>query len=169
MGQLGTKHQTVNISCCAMGSTLVYGDGVDDIKEFFTDTFSRGSRRETGSSVCSRPVIIGALLFLWLFCLSVSLIVVASKYQNLSVTSLSSRLDSVDSKHNTNHAQALQRIGQVDSHHRQTIGQLGDTVDQVGKLQGKVRQSLKELKIFLNGMGTVANNAVKELNSLKFE
>ena len=52
---------------------------------------------------------------------------------------------------------------------RQTIGQLGDTVDQVEKLQGKVRQSLKELKIFLNGMGTVADNAVKELNNLRFE
>ena len=52
---------------------------------------------------------------------------------------------------------------------RETIQQLGNTVDQVGKLQGKVRQSLKELKIFLNGMGTVANNAVKELNSLRFE
>ena len=33
----------------------------------------------------------------------------------------------------------------------------------------QVRQSLKELKIFLNGMGTVASNAVKELNTLKFE
>ena len=52
---------------------------------------------------------------------------------------------------------------------RQTIGQLGSTVQEVDKLQGKVRQSLKELKIFLNGMGTVADNAVKELNNLKFK
>ena len=52
---------------------------------------------------------------------------------------------------------------------RQTIGQLGSTVQEVDKLQGKVRQSLKELKIFLGGMGTVADNAVKELNNLKFK
>ena len=52
---------------------------------------------------------------------------------------------------------------------RETISQLGDTVEEVGRLQGKVRQSLKELKIFLNGMGTVASNAVKELNTLKFD
>ena len=52
---------------------------------------------------------------------------------------------------------------------RQTIGQLGSTVQEVDKLQGKVRQSLKEMKIFLNGMGTVAANAVKELNNLKLK
>ena len=115
----------------------------------------------------------------------------AANYRDLSVTHLSSRLDSVDTRHNNNHAKALQRIGQVDSHHRwdaepaysyslspvnistcvfrETISQLGDTVEEVGRLQGKVRQSLKELKIFLNGMGTVASNAVKELNTLKFD
>ena len=116
---------------------------------------------------------------------------VAANYRDLSVTHLSSRLDSVDTRHNNNHAKALQRIGQVDTHHRwdaepaysyslspvntrvcvfrETISQLGDTVEEVGRLQGKVRQSLKELKIFLNGMGTVASNAVKELNTLKFD
>ena len=119
---------------------------------------------------------------------------VAANYRDLSVTHLSSRLDSVDTRHNNNHAKAPQRIGQVDSHHRwdaetgiftskcslssvntrvcvfrETISQLGDTVEEVGRLQGKVRQSLKELKIFLNGMGTVASNAVKELNTLKFD
>ena len=30
--QSGTKHKTVNISLGTMGSTLVYGDGVEDIK-----------------------------------------------------------------------------------------------------------------------------------------
>ena len=52
---------------------------------------------------------------------------------------------------------------------RETVNQLGNTVQQVDKLQGKVRQSLKEMKIFLNGMGTVAANAVKELNNLKLK
>ena len=42
----------------------------------------------------------------------------AANYRDLSVTHLSSRLDSVDTRHNNNHAKALQRIGQVDSHHR---------------------------------------------------
>ena len=54
-------------------------------------------------------------------------------------------------------------------YYRETIGQLENTVQQVETLQGKVRQSLKELKIFLGGMGTVADNAVKELNNLKFK
>merc|ERR1711936_27638 len=107
-----------------MSSQLVYGDGVEDIKEFLSGTFSRGRRGE-GGSLCSRPVILGAVLTIWLLALSISLIAVASKYQNLSVVSLSSRLDTVDSRHNSNHAKALERIGQVDSHHRQTIGQLG--------------------------------------------
>merc|ERR1711936_1200523 len=137
-----------------MSSQLVYGDGVDDIKEFFSGTFSRGGRRGEGASLCTRPVILGAVLTIWLFALSISLIVLASKYENLSVTSLSSRLDNVDSRHSSNHAKALERIGQVDNNHRETVNQLG-----------KVRQSLKEMKIFLNGMGTVAANAVKELNN----
>merc|ERR1712117_946905 len=103
----------------SMGSTLVYGDGVDDIKEFFTSSFSRGSRHsDGGSSVCTRPIILGSVLIIWLFCLSISLIVLGSKYQDLSVTHLSSRLDTVDSRHSDNHAKALKRIGQVDSHHR---------------------------------------------------
>ena len=43
---------------------------------------------------------------------------VAANYRDLSVTHLSTRLDSVDTRHNNNHAKALQRIGQVDTHHR---------------------------------------------------
>merc|ERR1712024_294729 len=153
-----------------MSSQLVYGDGVDDIKEFFSGTFSRAGRRGAeGGSLCTRPVILGSVLTIWLFALSVSLIVLASKYENLSVTSLSSRLDTVDSRHSSNHAKALERIGQVDNNHRETVNQLGNTVHEVDKLQGKVRQSLKEMKIFLNGMGTVAANAVKELNNLKLK
>ena len=66
-----------------MGSTLVYGDGVDDIKvifiehkilknniemlkEFFSGTFSRGSRRgEGGGIVCTRPIILGSVMIIW--------------------------------------------------------------------------------------------------------
>merc|ERR1712223_2206391 len=131
-----------------MSSQLVYGDGVDDIKEFFSGTFSRAGRRGETGGLCTRPVILGAVL---------------------TITSLSSRLDNVDSRHSSNHAKALERIGQVDNNHRETVNQLGNTVQEVDKLQGKVRQSLKEMKIFLNGMGTVAANAVKELNNLKLK
>merc|ERR1712241_1571810 len=141
-----------------MSSQLVYGDGVDDIKEFFSGTFSRAGRRGETGSLRTRPVILGAVLTIWLFALSISLIVLASKYENPSLTS---RLDNVDSRHSSNHAKALERIGQVDNNHRETVSQLGNTVQEVDKLQGKVRQSLKEMKIFLNGMGTVAANAVK--------
>ena len=75
-----------------MGSTLVYGDGVEDIKvtclgrtsadltvdvqDFFTDTFSRGRGREGGGACCTRPVVLGAVLLIWLFSLSVALAVV---------------------------------------------------------------------------------------------
>merc|ERR1711953_925887 len=127
-----------------MSSQLVYGDGVDDIKEFFSGTFSRAGRRGETGGLCTRPVILGAVLTIWLFALSIS-------------------------RHSSNHAKALERIGQVDNNHRETVYQLGNTVQEVDKLQGKVRQSLKEMKIFLNGMGTVAANAVKELNNLKLK
>merc|ERR1712018_778539 len=120
MGGSFTQNTTVLTSSGGhkMGSTLVYGDGVDDIKDFFTDTFSRAGRRGEGGGFCTRPVILGSILILWLFSLSISLIIVANKYQNLSVTSLSSRLDNVDTRHNNNHANALERIGKVDTHHR---------------------------------------------------
>ena len=56
---------------------------------------------------------------------------------------------------------------QVDSRHENTVGQLGDTVDQVAALQGKVRQSLKELQFFLAGLGKVAEDAASQLDSLQ--
>ena len=44
---------------------------------------------------------------------------------------------------------------------------MGDTVDQVAALQGKVRQSLKELQFFLAGLGKVAEDAASQLDSLQ--
>ena len=147
-----------------MGSQLVYGDGVDDIKDFFRGAMST-DRRDGG--LCTRPVIAGSVILLWLFCLSISLIVVSSKYQNLSVVSLSSRLDNVDSLHAANHAKAIQKISLVDTQHKDTVSQLGQTVDQVEKLQGKVKESLRELKYFLAGLGKVAEGAAKQLEDLR--
>ena len=148
-----------------MGSQLVYGDGVDDIKDCFRGAMT--TDRRDGGLLCTRPVIAGSVILLWLFCLSISLIVVSSKYQNLSVVSLSSRLDNVDSLHSANHAQAIQKISLLDTQHNDTVTQLGQTVDQVEKLQRKVKESLRELKYFLAGLGKVAEGAAKQLENLK--
>ena len=153
----------VVLCCFPMGSQLVYGDGVDDIKDFFSGALE-SSRRDGG--LCSRPVVVGSAVLLWLFCLSISLIVVASKYENLSVVSLSSRLDSLDSHHSLNHDKALQKIHKVDTQHKDTMSQLGQTVDQVEELQRKMKDSLKELKFFLAGLGKVAEKAANELDNL---
>ena len=147
-----------------MGSQLVYGDGLDDLKDFFTGALTN-NRRDGG--LCTRLVVVGSVVLLWLFCLSISLIVVASKYQNLSVVSLSSRLDTVDSHHSSNHAKAIQKISLVDTQHKDTVSQLRKTVNQVEELQGKVKDSLKELKYFLAGLGKVAEEAAKQLEKLK--
>ena len=92
---------------------------------------------------------------------------ISSKYQNLSIVSLSSRLDNVDSLHSANHDKAIQKISLVDTQHKDTVSQLGQTVDQVEKLQGKVKESLRELKFFLAGLGKVAKDAAKQLGNLK--
>ena len=147
-----------------MGSQLVYGDGVDDIKDFFRGALT-SDRRDGG--LCSRPVIAGSVLLLWLFILSISMIVLSSKYQDLSVVSLSSRLDTVDSLHSENHAKAIEKISLVDTQHKDTVSQLGQTVDQVEKLQGKVKASLEELKYFLAGLGKVADGAAQQLEDLR--
>ena len=47
-----------------------------DVQDFFTDTFSRGRGREGGGACCTRPVVLGAVLLIWLFSLSVALAVV---------------------------------------------------------------------------------------------
>ena len=44
-------------------------------------------------------MILGSVLLLWLFGLSIALIVVSSKYADLSVVALSSRLDGVERHH----------------------------------------------------------------------
>ena len=162
-GHIGSSVKASDI-LPVMGTQLVYGDGVDDIKDFFTGALAN-SRRDGG--LCSRPVVVGSVVLLWLFSLSISLIVVSYKYQNLSTVSLSSRLDTVDSLHTSNHAKAIQKISLVDAQHKDTVSQLGQTVDQVEELQGKVKDSLKELKYFLAGLGKVAEDAAKQLEKLK--
>ena len=62
-----------------MGSQLMYGDGVEDIKEFFSDALRGGRGREGGAGCCTRPVVVGSLTLIWLACLSISLIVLASR------------------------------------------------------------------------------------------
>ena len=47
-----------------------------NVQDFFTDTFSRGRGREGGGACCTRPVVLGAVLLIWLFSLSVALAVV---------------------------------------------------------------------------------------------
>ena len=147
-----------------MGSQLVYGDGVEDIKDFFRGALP-GDRRDGG--LCTRPVVAGSVVILWLFCLSISLIVLSSKYQNLSTVSLSSRLDTVHSLHSANHQEAIQKIQLVDTQHKDTVNQLGHTVDKVEQLQGKVKESLEELKYFLAGLGKVADSAAQQLEQLR--
>ena len=147
-----------------MGSELVYGDGVEDIKDFFMGALTH-ERRDRG--LCTRPVVAGSVVLLWLFCLSISLIVVSSRYQNMSTVSLASRLDTVHSLHSANHQEAIQRISLVDTQHKDTVSQLGSTVEQVEQLQGKLKESLKELKYFLAGLGKVADGAAKQLEQLK--
>ena len=102
-----------------------------------------------------------------IFSLSISLIVISSKFQNLSAVSLSPRLDNVDSLHSANHAKAIQKISLVDTQHKDTVTQLGQTVDQVEMLQGKVKESLREMKYFLAGLGKVAEGAAKQLEDLR--
>ena len=81
--------------------------------------------------------------------------------------SLSSRLDNVDSLHSANHDKAIQKISLVDTQHKDMVYQLGQAVDQVEKLQGKVKESLRELKYFLAGLGKVAEGAAKQLEDLR--
>ncbi|XP_023323676.1 uncharacterized protein LOC111697784 isoform X2 [Eurytemora carolleeae] len=99
-----------------MSSSIVYGDGLDDVKDCMLGVVTRRDRGEGCS--CNRPVILGSILIIWLFSVSVALIVVASKYQNLSVVSLSSRLDQVDRLHLEKHSNTNSRIDTVSSQHR---------------------------------------------------
>ena len=148
-----------------MGSQLVYGDGMEDIKEFFRGALT-SDRERRGGGFCSRPVVVGSLVLIWLFSLSIALIVIASRYEDLSVVSLSSRLDSVDSLHSSNHEAALKRISDVDEEHKDTVLQLDQTLGQVERIQGKVSNSLRELKYFLARLGRVAEGAAKQLEDL---
>lgn len=127
---------------------MVFGDGLEDIKDCFMGS---GSSGRADSNLLSRPVIIGSILLLWLFGLSIALIVVSSKYADLSVVALSNRLDGVEQHHVSRHSEALQRIGDVDASHRDTVRALGQTADrveelQVGQREGCIQTNLNPTK-----------------------
>ena len=107
------------------------------------------------------------MILLWLFCLSVALIVVSTRFEDLSVTALSSRLDRLDSTHSENHLKAVQRIADVDSSHKETVMALGNTVQQVDLIQGKVKNTFREMKYFLTGLAKVAQGAATQLEELE--
>merc|ERR1712210_404341 len=74
---------------------MVFGDGLEDIKDCFLGSVSSNGGGGQGGFF-TRPVIIGSVLLLWLFGLTIALIVVSSKYADLSIVALSSRLDGVE-------------------------------------------------------------------------
>ncbi|XP_023323675.1 uncharacterized protein LOC111697784 isoform X1 [Eurytemora carolleeae] len=148
-----------------MSSSIVYGDGLDDVKDCMLGVVTRRDRGEGCS--CNRPVILGSILIIWLFSVSVALIVVASKYQNLSVVSLSSRLDQVDRLHLEKHSNTNSRIDTVSSQHRTTAEQLAQTADNLIELQSRLRESLSGLAGFLSDLGQVARDAGSQLNKIK--
>merc|ERR1712173_333137 len=103
---------------------MVFGDGLEDIKDCFLGSVPSSSGG--GGGLFSRPVIIGSVLLLWLFGLTIALIVVSSKYADLSIVALSSRLDGVEQHHADKHTFALQKIGAVAASHRDTAQALGE-------------------------------------------
>merc|ERR1712115_388356 len=144
---------------------MVFGDGLEDIKDCFLGSVSYNRGGDGG--LLSRPVIIGSILLLWLFGLSVGLIVVVSKYEDLSVVALSSRLDGVEQTHSDRHSAALQNIESVDSAHRRTVTKLRQTADRVEELQGHLEASLGKLSMFLGNLGRVAGDASREMDRIK--
>jgi len=115
----------------------------------------------------SRPVIIGSVLLLWMFGLTIALIVVSSKYADLSIVALSSRLDGVEQHHADKHTFALQKIGAVAASHRDTAQALGETSGRVKELQVSLEGSLSKLSIFLGNLGRVAADASRQLDKIK--
>ena len=66
-------------------------------------------------SFCSTSAAAVSLVIIWLACLSIALLVVMSKYSNMSVVTLSSRVDKMDEKNNDIHEDTLDMIHTVDS------------------------------------------------------
>merc|ERR1712203_1317222 len=126
---------------------MVFGDGLEDIKDCFLGSVS--SHGGGGGGVFfTRPVIIGSVLLLWLFGLTIALIVVSSKYADLSIVALSSRLDGVEQHHADKHTFALQKIGAVAASHRDTAQALGETSGRVKELQVKPLSCFCHLKVY---------------------
>merc|ERR1712203_268345 len=81
---------------------MVFGDGLEDIKDCFLGSVSSNGGSGHGGFF-TRPVIIGSVLLLWLFGLTIALVAVSSKYADLSIVALSSRLDGVEQHHADKH------------------------------------------------------------------
>merc|ERR1712032_307199 len=145
---------------------MAFGDGLEDIKDCFLGSVSSNSGGGRGGFF-TRPVIIGSVVLLWLFGLTIALIVVSSKYADLSIVALSSRLDGVEQHHADKHTVALQKIGAVAASHRDTAQALGETSDRVKELQASLEGSLSKLSIFLGNLGRVAADASRQLDRIK--
>merc|ERR1712109_88458 len=127
---------------------MVFGDGLEDIKDCFLGSVPSSSGG--GGGLFSRPVIIGSVLLLWMFGLTIALIVVSSKYADLSIVALSSRLDGVEQHHADKHTFALQKIGAVAASHRETAQALGETSGRVKELQVKFLSFFCHLKVYFS-------------------
>jgi len=145
---------------------MVFGDGLEDIKDCFLGSVSSNGGGGQGGFF-TRPVIVGSVLLLWLFGLTIALIVVSSKYADLSIVALSSRLDGVEQHHADKHTFALQKIGAVAASHRDTAEALGETSGRVKELQTSLEGSLSKLSIFLGNLGRVAADASRQLDRIK--
>ena len=130
-----------------------------------SDILSTQRQRQSMSTSCCRPVSIVSIVTIWLSCLSIALLVVSSKYANMSVVTISSRLDMLDTKHEDIHEDTVDMIDTVESQHRETVLKLIRTVGEVDELEGQVRESLKELKYFFLGLEKVAADASERLET----
>ena len=152
-----------------MVSLFVNSDGSGDAKDSMNDdshiNHILGTQRQT---ISCKPVTFVSIVTIWLSCLSIALLVVSSKYANMSVVTISSHLDKLDTKHQDIHEDTLDMIDTVDSKHRETLLKLIRTVDEVDELEEQVRDSLNEFKFFFLGLGKVAAYASKQLVELRY-
>ena len=76
---------------------------------------TRNSAADRQNSFCSTTTAVVSLVIIWLACLSIALLVVMSKYSNMSVVTISSSVDKLDEKNNEIHEDTLDMINTVDS------------------------------------------------------
>ena len=126
--------------------TATAGEDVEDS----VDTSNTATERQY--RFCSMSAAV-SLVTIWLACLSIAVLVVMYKYSNMSVVTISSRVDKLGEKNNDIHEDTLDMIDTVDSKHRETLLKLIRTVDEVDELEDEVRESLKEFNFFFLGLG----------------